>query len=125
MTAQVDRQLDAVLRTHGLNRGQLNVLLTIGSDEGLTQQDLADRLGLTKANVSQLLSRLEANGLIRREPVARAYALYLTDTSRDQLITAVEDQEAVIRAHFAGLNVLEQAQLQTLVAKIEHATGDE
>jgi DNA-binding MarR family transcriptional regulator len=53
--------------------------------EGRTQPELADRLGLTRANVSQVLDRLEAAGPVRRVPDARAYALPLADGSRQRL----------------------------------------
>jgi MarR family transcriptional regulator, organic hydroperoxide resistance regulator len=116
--ARTERLLGAALRRHGLNHGQLAVLLTIGTAEGLTQQDLADRLGLTEANVSQVLDRLEAAGLVRRVPEARAYALHLTDESRLLLAAAVPEQEALIVAQFAELTPDEQEQLRRLIERL-------
>ncbi len=119
LSARTERRLDAGLRRHGLNRAQLAALLRIGASEGLTQQDLADALGLTKANVSQLLFRLEASGLVRRDPIARAYALHLTDESRALLAEVVPEQNAIISAVFANLSAAEQEQFRLLVDRLE------
>lgn len=119
LSARTERRLDAALRRHGLNRAQLAALLRIGAAEGLSQQDLADGLGLTKANVSQLLFRLEASGLVRREPIARAYALYLSDESRGLLAEVVPEQNAIIAAVFANLSAAEQEQFRLLVDRLE------
>lgn len=119
LAARTERRLDAALRRHGLNRAQLAALLRIGAAEGLTQQDLADALGLTKANVSQLLFRLEASGLVRRTPMARAYALHLTDESRALLADVMPEQDAIIAAIFADLTPTEQEQFRLLVDRLE------
>jgi DNA-binding MarR family transcriptional regulator len=116
--ARSERLLGAALRHHGLNRGQLAVLLTVGADEGLTQQELADRLALTKANVSQLLDRMEAAGLVRRVPEARAYALHLTQESRELLRAVVPEQEQLIIEQFSDLSQDEQQHFRQLVGRL-------
>ena len=116
--ARSERLLGGALRNHGLNRGQLAVLLTVGASEGLTQQELADRLGLTKANVSQLLDRMAGADLVRRVPDARAYALYLTHKSRELLGAVVPEQEQLIIAEFSNLSQEEQRQFQQLTGRL-------
>jgi DNA-binding MarR family transcriptional regulator len=116
--ARSERLLGAALRLHGLNRSQLAVLLTVGADEGLTQQELADRLALTKANVSQLLDRIEAAGLVQRVPEARAYALHLTEESRELLGAVVPEQERLIIDEFSDLSQDEQQQFRLLVGRL-------
>lgn len=116
--AQTDRRLGAHLRQHGLTRAQLSFLLVIGATDGLTQRELADELGLTKANVSQILDRLEAAGLVVRVPVARAYALHLTDASRDLLGEVMPEQVRLIQEQFAGLTEEEQARFEGLVGQM-------
>jgi DNA-binding MarR family transcriptional regulator len=118
LAARTERLLGASLRRHGLNHAQLALLLIIGAQEGLTQQDLAERVGLTKANVSQLLDRLQDAGLVRRVPTGRAYALHLTDASRSLLALVIPEQEALIAAQFANLSSSEQEQFQGLVARL-------
>jgi DNA-binding MarR family transcriptional regulator len=104
----------AELRQNGLNHGQFALLLGIGAAEGLTQQELAYRLSLTKANVSQMLDKLEAAELVRRVPDARAYAHHLTERSRQLLGIVIPAQEQVIIEQFSGLSSEEQPEFRRL-----------
>lgn len=61
---------------------QYAALTIIGRNPGLTQTQVAEALGIQRANFVALLDTLEARGLARREAVAsdrRSYALHLTD----------------------------------------------
>ena len=54
-------------------------------EEGMSQQALAERLYVTKGNISGLIDRLVAAGLVERRPIVadkRQYALYLTAAGR-------------------------------------------
>jgi len=51
--------------------------------EGQSQQELADSLLVTKGNVCQLLGRMEADGLIRRDQEGRVNRVFLTDKGRE------------------------------------------
>src|SRR3712207_5951052 len=61
---KVERALGEQLRGWGLNNAQFDVLAHVGADEGITQQELADSLLVTKGNVAQLLDRMQKRGLI-------------------------------------------------------------
>ena len=64
---------------------QCDVLTTLTEKEGVSQQELAERLYVTKGNISGLLDRLEAAGLVERRAIAadrRQYAIYLTEAGR-------------------------------------------
>lgn len=118
ISARIERALTAALREAGLTYAQFAMLITIGASEGLTQQALATRLCLTKANISQLLDRLQSAGLIRRAPEARAYALFLTDASRALLAGTIPEHERLIASEFARLSVDEQVTLRQLVGRL-------
>ncbi len=118
VSSRINRLVDAKMRELGINQAQLMVLLKIGHDEGLTQQQLSTSLGLTRANVSQLLDRLQDAGLVERIPSGRAYALHLTPASQDLLARAVPLQEAVISSQFATLSPNEQLDLGTLMSRL-------
>ena len=118
LMARTDRLLGAQLREHGLTRAQLSFLLQIGAMEGLTQQELAAELGLTKANVSQILDRLEASGLVVRVPSARAYALHLTDASRTLLGAVMPEQVRMITDLFTSLSEVDQHRFEGLVSRL-------
>ena len=116
---RTEQLLAARLRCHRLNPGQLDILVRAGAAEGLTQQELAERLCHSKANVSQLLDKLETAGLVRRVPEGRAYAIYLTDLGREVLGAAVPALENVIAEQFAALTPAEQGELIRLMDKLE------
>lgn len=120
-SSRIARLIDAQLRELGVNQAQLMVLLKIGQDEGLTQQQLATSLGLTRANVSQLLDRLQEAGLISRVPIGRAYALHLTPDASDLLSRALPAQEDVIASQFAALSPEEQIEMGKLMSRLNAA----
>src|SRR5262249_48308811 len=60
---------------------QYSVLVVIAANPGLSQSDLADRLGIERARLVRLLDRLERRGLTQRLPSRtdrRSHALRLT-----------------------------------------------
>jgi len=76
----------------------------IGGREGLTQQELADRLLVTKGNVSQIIARMVRDGLVRRSQQGRTRRLFLTEPGRSLYVRVVPTQEAMIAARFSALD---------------------
>jgi DNA-binding MarR family transcriptional regulator len=123
LVQQTERVISARLHCHRLNAGQLDVLMHAAAAEGLTQRDLAERLCHSKANISQLLDKMEKAGMVRREPDGRAYAIYLTEAGRAALEAAIPEVERVIGEQFESLAPAEQAELFRLVEKVEVDAG--
>jgi DNA-binding MarR family transcriptional regulator len=119
--SKVDRASAEHLRGWQLSPAQFDVLAHVGAAEGLTQQELADRLLVTKGNIAQLLDRMECAGLLERHQDGRANRLYLTARGRTLYAAAVPAHEAVIAALLRGLSAEEQAQLHTLLRKLDRA----
>src|SRR5215212_5901403 len=119
---QTERAISARLNCHRLNAGTLDVLLHTAASEGLTQQDLAVRLCHSKANISQLLDKMEAAGMVRREPEGRAYGIYLTDAGQAALGAAIPEVGRLIGDQFGSLTPVEQTELFRLLGKLETAT---
>lgn len=122
-TARIDRMLAATLKEHNINPAQLNLLMSIGAREGSTQQEIAGTIGLSRANISQLLDRLQAAGLIERVPSGRAYSLYLTEESRALLHTVLPEMEAVILKEFSALSAEDQARLDSVLTQLDSPDG--
>ncbi|MFD0938387.1 MarR family winged helix-turn-helix transcriptional regulator, partial [Methylobacterium trifolii] len=81
LNRRVSAAIGAQLRAIGLSIPQFDVLSTLTEREGLTQQELAARLYVTKGNVSGLIDRLGEAGLVERRPIPgdrRSHALHLT-----------------------------------------------
>lgn len=73
------------LKELGLSVAQFDLISTLSQFEGITQQDLASRLFVTKGNVSGLVDRLEASGLVERRSIPgdrRSHAMHLTEKGR-------------------------------------------
>src|SRR3954470_21318677 len=86
---KVDRAATDALRCRQLSPAQLDVLAKVGSAEGISQQELADALLVTKGNVCQLLDKMEGSGLLERRPDGPVNRLFLTDQGRyihDQVV---------------------------------------
>jgi len=121
---KVDRASAAHLRTWGLSVAQFDVLAQLGALEGIMQQDLADRLLVTKGNVCQLLDRLEQNGLLTRQQDGRANRLFLTDAGRALVAGVVPAHEVFIAERFSSLSPQEQIQLLGLLRTVDHALDE-
>jgi DNA-binding MarR family transcriptional regulator len=118
---KVDRASSEQLRSWGLSVAQFDVLTHVGIARGLTQQELADRLLVTKGNICQLLDRMEQNNLLERRQEGRANHLFLTEAGQRLFAAVVPAHEEVIVKQFAALSRPEQFQLLALVRKLDRA----
>ena len=106
------------LREIGLSVPQCDVLTTLTEAEGVSQQDLAKRLYVTKGNISGLLDRLEGAGLVERRSTAadrRQYEIYLTPVGRESAERAIRIQHALIGATLGRLPVEDLANFESLL----------
>ncbi len=106
------------LREIGLSVPQCDVLTTLTEAEGVSQQELAKRLYVTKGNISGLLDRLEDAGLVERRSTAadrRQYAIYLTAHGRESAEKAIALQHALIAATLGKLPAESLATFESLL----------
>jgi DNA-binding MarR family transcriptional regulator len=119
----VESHVDAKLSAIGLSLPKLAALhqLTIAG-ESLPLGELAARLSCVKSNVTQLIDRLEADGLVSRaaEPNDRRSRLaVLTAAGRKAFEEGSRIQQQAERDVFSGLTVEESQQLAALIGKID------
>ncbi len=103
------------LKAIGISVPQCDVLTTLTEEEGLNQQVLAERLYVTKGNISGLLDRLAEAGLVERRVIAgdkRSFAVYLTATGREIARQGIEIQDQFIQATFGKLAPSALAELE-------------
>jgi DNA-binding MarR family transcriptional regulator len=117
---KVDRASVDLLRRWDLSVAQFDVLVQVGNAEGLTQQQLADRLLVTKGNVCQLLDRMEERGLLVRQQEGRANHLYLTEKGKDVRAEALPAQERLIQGIFRELPPAQQTSLLASLRRLDH-----
>jgi DNA-binding MarR family transcriptional regulator len=116
---RVERDWGEHLRGWDLNVAQFDVLAHVGASEGMTQQELADSLLVTKGNVCQLLDRMEGRGWISRRQEGRANRLFLTGKGRRLFDEVVPAHEALIAELFSALSRAEQERLHELLRKLD------
>jgi DNA-binding MarR family transcriptional regulator len=118
---KVHRRSAERLKGWGLSVAQFDVLAHVGAAEGITQQELADLLLVSKGNVCQLLGKMEGRGLISRRHEGRTNRLFLTDKGRRLFEDVVPVHEAAIAERFSVLPEADQARLHKLLRKFDRA----
>ena len=129
LSRRVTAAVAAELRVIGLSIPQFDVLSTLTEREGLTQQDLAARLYVTKGNVSGLVDRLVEAGLVERRAIPgdrRSHALHLTPRGRELAGRGIAIQRDYVARTLGRLAPGDLATLERLVvAWREEARSDE
>jgi DNA-binding MarR family transcriptional regulator len=121
---KIDTRSARHFRQYELSVAQFDVLAQIGAAEGLSQQELAGSLLVTKGNVSQLLKRMEQQGYIRRCHEGRTNCLFLTERGRQVYDQLVPDQEALIVSLFQELSADEQRDLLELLRRLDQSLDE-
>ncbi|MDB5569854.1 MAG: MarR family transcriptional regulator [Hyphomicrobiales bacterium] len=109
------------LRAVGLSVPQCDILTTLTEREGITQSELAERLYVTKGNISGLIDRLVAAGLVERRASAedrRSHAVFLTQAGRDAAMTGIAEQRAFVRESLAMLPPEKLAAFEALIVDV-------
>ena len=117
-------RVEQSLAASGLTTPQFDVLATLATGEGITQQELAERLLVTKGNVVGLLNRLEAQGWVERrsDPAdKRANRLYLTLTGRKLYLRTMPAQLELVQDMTRPLSDADVTSLRRL---LEHLDRD-
>lgn len=120
--------VDGALRPHNLTfaRYEALVLLTFSTRGSLPMRVMGDRLQLHPTSVTNIVDRLETDGLVRRLPHPtdrRTTLVEITEAGRDLMEKATE---AVTQIDFGlgGVTERQTQQLTELLGKVRHAAGD-
>ena len=123
----VESQVESALSGVGLSLPKFAALSQLNAaGESLPLGELAARLACVKSNVTQLVDRLEADGLVSREPDPndrRSRLAVLTAAGRKALEAGSRVQQQAERDAFSALSAEESHQLQALIAKLDRAKG--
>ncbi|REK77949.1 MarR family transcriptional regulator [Paenibacillus paeoniae] len=124
-TAQLVDVSESYWQAQGINGARIRILVELMKDGGtLLPSKLAQKIGVTKANISLLLVPLEKDELIRRESHP--------DDGRKSVITITRQGQSLLLEHLPSnrermaerMSVLDEAelkQLQTLLQKLKRA----
>jgi DNA-binding MarR family transcriptional regulator len=111
-------QMTARIRTLGLSIPQFDLLSTLTEQEGISQSELAEKLYVTKGNVSGLVDRLVQAGLVERRAIAgdrRSYAMHLTPEGRRLAEAGIAAQRDFVASTLGKLKPDDLAELDRLV----------
>jgi DNA-binding MarR family transcriptional regulator len=121
--AHVEARLEAI----GLSMAKLMALSAIAdAGESLPLGQLAERLSCVKSNITQLVDRLEADGLVARQSAPgdrRTRLAAMTAAGRKAWQAGTRIQQKAERALFNGLSADESRQLEMLMGKIGSPPG--
>lgn len=107
------------LKEWGLTAAQFDVLVQVGLNNKISQQELGDKLFVTKGNITQLLQKMEGMDLILREQEWKTKYLSLTEKGSALFQEVVPHQEQFQASQFEKLDAGEKKELIRLLKKIK------
>jgi len=102
------QSLGETIAAHGVTPGQLPVLQCLWEQDGLTQRELYQRVHIEQATMSNTLSRMQRDGLIKRKPDPndrRAQRVLLTAKAKKLEAKLADASQTVNKAALGKLKV--------------------
>lgn len=106
----------------GLHPGQELVLKVLADGDGRTMSQLALALGVQPPTVTKMVTRLSAQGLVRRQisdTDGRLARVFLTDEGRDRIEAVDKAWKRLEKEAIAGLDDKDRKRLKKLLRLIE------
>jgi DNA-binding MarR family transcriptional regulator len=117
------RGAEALLKAHSLSPTQYNVLRILrgAGEQGLACREVSERLITRDPDITRLLDRLEARGLIARAREARDRRVVKTRITEEGLRLLAELDQPVRDAHRSQFRHLSERQLRQLLGLLDRA----
>lgn len=113
-------QFNGALAKHGLTTTQWGVLACLWHEDGLTQTELSRRANIDTATLTEMLKRMSARGLVRRERDPnnnRFQRVYLRSVDSDLREASAASAADVNERAMAGFSPTERKRFITLLGK--------
>lgn len=107
---------------HGVHDGQQYILMCLWAEDGLAPGEVAKQLGLATPTVTRAAGRMEAAGLLRREPHPRdrrLVRLVLTERARELEEAIERERDVLTERALAGLGPEERRTLVDALRQIQ------
>lgn len=117
-------QVSAEVQKHGLTVPQFEVLSTLSLADCTNQQELADRLQVTKGNLVGLIDRLTERGFVERVVVPddrRVNRVRITAQGKHLFDKALPEQLSIVDKMMSQLTKDDLQTLRSLLEKLLHA----
>lgn len=121
---KVHRALNHALAEVDLSLAQHEILMAIWQKSGLTQKQLAESLLVVKSNVSALIKKLEARGLVQRKSDpsdTRNKRLSLTDAGKATVEKSFALQNRIVDAMASVMSDEELRQVSDVMHRVGRA----
>ena len=106
------------LRKLAVSAPQCDVLTTLTEAEGISQQELAQRLYVTKGNISGLIDRLAQAKLVERRSIngdRRSHAIFLTPAGRKVAQDGIAAQRDFVARSLGRMDSAKLAEFERLM----------
>lgn len=110
------------LEGYDITPAQFEVIAHLSTDQGISQQVLAEKLLVTKGNVCGLIDRMSSQGLVERrcDPAdRRSNLLFLTEKGHQLASEVIPAHEQYIVEHMEALSPEEQRTLGGLLRDLD------
>lgn len=131
LAKKMTAEFNSLLAEHGLTTTQWGVLACLWREDGLTQREISRRTGIDAATLTEMLKRMAARGLVRRErdPDNNRYQRVYLVTHDAELRDTISSLAAGVNEHaFTGFTASDRARLITLIgralANLDTTEGD-
>lgn len=112
------RLLQEELEKQDIHPGQPPMLMLVEHSEGITQNEIAEKLNIRAATVAIMLRRMERAGLIERkhdEKDKRVQHVFLTEKGRNVCRILKEQAEKIEKIATEGFSEIEKQELARLL----------
>ena len=127
---RLSEQTDKALAPLGLDAKELGILVVIAGPEPLSQQQVAQRLGVDRTTMVAMLDTLERKGIVSRHPHPedrRRNVVELTGAGRNTFQSAIKARDGAERGYLAPLGAPGSQRLRnslkTIVAGPDGSSG--
>lgn len=113
------REVETALAPLELSMTEFDLLAVLRRFDGATQQEVAQRLLFTEANMSYHAKRLSTRGLIERRTAGKCKRLTLTDAGRSLIERALPTVIELHQLQFSDLSEEELGVLRGLLSRLK------
>lgn len=120
------RALQGRIAIHGVTMGQWSFLVALWEEDGITQRQLSQRVGMMEPTTVTALNGMERAGLVtrvRNDGDRRKFNIFLTDKGRALRATLLPHAEEVARLAIAGASAEEIAAAQAILDRVIENLG--
>ena len=113
--------MDKPIETINLSRYQFDLLMQVTFEPGINQKTCAERMNVTKGNITQHLDKLETQGLIKRNKAGRESSLHLTRQGKKLVNDFLPVHDTRVKEILSVLSMDEVSQLQSILRKLDRS----